>query len=257
MKTDSLFDLKGKTALVTGSSRGIGFALARGLAEAGARVILNGRREDALESAVMKLQEEGIVNVTGYAFDISDGNMVKENISAIERDEGPIDILINNAGTQSRAPFVEFSEEEWDRVMSVNLKGAFLVSREVSSFMVKRKKGKIINICSLLSEVGRETVSAYTASKGGLKMLTRVMAVELGKYNIQVNGIGPGYIETEMNRKLLDDKDFSRWIVARTPLSRWGKPEDLVGAALFLSSAASDFITGQILYVDGGILAGL
>lgn len=251
-----LFDLSGRLALITGSSHGLGLVLARGLAEAGAEVVLNGRNEQRLKQAVAGLRQDGC-RAHGCAFDITDAPQIAEQVRAIEADVGPISILINNAGVQRRAPILEMQESVWREVLDVNLTGAFLTAREVARGMVSRRVGKIINICSLMSEVGRVTISPYTAAKGGLKMLTRAMAVEWAKYDIQVNGIGPGYFDTEMNTALVNDPAFDQWIRSRTPAGRWGRPEELVGAAVFLASDASSFVTGQILYVDGGVLASL
>ncbi len=252
MMSKDLFDLKGKTALVTGSSRGIGFTLARGLREAGATVVLNGRNEETL-----KLASEKLGGVYYCVFDVTNPAQVERGVREIEERYGSIDILINNAGIQIRSPLEEFDEDDWDRVLNVNLKGVFIVSKYVVRGMISKRRGKIINICSLMSEVSRPTVAPYTASKGGVRMLTRAMAVEWGRYNIQVNGIGPGYIVTEMTKPLIARKDFDSWVKSRTPAGRWGKPEELIGTAVFLASKASDFINGQIIYVDGGILASL
>jgi len=254
MTTDNLFDLTGRRVLVTGSSRGIGLALARGLGRAGAELILNGRNSETLQKAVESLKADGLQAV-GKCFDITDENAVIETIIAIESDLGPIDILINNAGIQRRFTLLEMEKKAWDEVIGTNLTGAFLVSRAIAKGMISRKAGKIINICSMMSEVARPTVGNYTAAKGGLKMLTRAMTVEWAPHNIQINGIGPGYFETEMTKPLRENKEFDSWIKSRTPAGRWGKPEELVGAAIFLASRASDFVNGQILYVDGGLLA--
>lgn len=252
----ALFDLGGRVALITGSSHGLGLVLARGLAEAGAHVVLNGRNEQRLSAAVAELGRAGL-RAHGYAFDITDASALNRQVKAIEAEVGPISILINNAGVQSRAPILEMKESVWREVLDINLTGAFLTAREVARGMVSRRAGKIVNICSLLSEVGRPTISPYTAAKGGLKMLTRAMAVEWARYDIQVNAIGPGYFDTEMNTALVNDPSFDQWIRSRTPAGRWGRPEELVGAAVFLCSPASSFITGQIIYVDGGVLASL
>ena len=195
--------------------------------------------------------------MAGYPFDVVNRERVKEQVSRIETEVGPIDILVNNAGIQSRAPTAEMEESEWRRVLDINLTGVFLATQPVARGMIRRKRGKIINICSLLSEVGRPTIAAYTAAKGGVKMLTLTIAVEWAKYDIQVNGIGPGYFATEMNTALINDPQFDRWIKNRTPAGRWGRPEELIGTAVFLASEASSFLTGQIIYVDGGVLASL
>jgi len=250
----SLFDLGGKVALVTGSNRGLGFVLARGLARAGAKVVINGRRDEAVQQAVVRLEEEGL-EASGSVFDVTDGETIKREVEAIEREVGPIAVLVNNAGIQRRAPIGEVSEAMWREVLDTNLTGVFLTSQKVVEGMVRRGEGKIINICSLASELGRPTIAPYVASKGGVRMLTRAMAVEWAPHNIQVNGIGPGFFATEMNTELVRDAEFDRWVRGRTPAGRWGEPGELVGAAVFLASKASSFVTGQILYVDGGILA--
>ena len=252
----SLFDLNGKVALITGSSQGIGFILAKGLGQAGATVVLNGRNEEKLQKAVASLKEEGLP-VHGFLFDVTRSDQIREKVSIIERDVGPIDILVNNAGVQKRGPLEMFDEAGWREIIDTNLTALFLVTREVVKGMIARSSGKIINICSMLSEMGRPTIAPYTASKGGVKMLTKAMAVEWGKHNIQANGLGPGYLKTEMNRPLFEDPKFDSWLRGRTPAGRWGEPEELFGAAIFLSSRASDFVNGHILYVDGGILAAL
>lgn len=252
----SLFDLTGKVALITGSYQGIGFVLARGLGQAGATVVLNGRNEEKLERAVETLREEGL-RVYGSLFDVTRSDQIRERIGSIGREVGPIDILVNNAGIQKRAPLEAFDETSWRQIIDTNLTALFLVTREVVKGMIARRSGKIINICSMLSEMGRPTIAPYTASKGGVKMLTKAMAVEWGKYNIQVNGLGPGYLRTEMNRALFEDPKFDAWLCGRTPAGRWGEPEELIGPVVFLASRASDFVNGHILYVDGGILAAL
>lgn len=254
--SEDLFDLTGRIALVTGSSRGLGLVLAHGLGEAGATVVLNGRDEVKLAKAVAAVEADGVA-VSGCAFDVTDAASADRGIGEIEDGIGPIDILVNNAGIQRRGPLESLDEAAWREVLETNLTGPFLVSRRVARGMIERGRGKIINICSLMSEIGRETTGNYAASKGGLKMLTRAMAVEWARHNIQANGIGPGYFLTEMTRKLAEDPEFDAWIRGRTPAGRWGDPKELVGAAVFLASAASDFVNGQILYVDGGILAAL
>ncbi len=254
--TNQLFDLTGRIALITGSSQGLGFTIGRGLGEAGATLILNGRNQKKLEAAVSILSAAGL-RVTGCPFDVSDPSQTEREVQALEREVGPIHILVNNAGIQRRGPLEKCEESVWREVIDTNLTGVFLISKCVVQRMIARNAGKIINICSLMSEMGRPTVGPYTAAKGGLKMLTKAMAVEWGKSNIQVNGIGPGYFATEMNRPLMEDRQFDAWIRSRTPAGRWGDPEELIGAAVFLASRASDFITGQIIYVDGGILATL
>jgi gluconate 5-dehydrogenase len=257
--TINKFSLSKKIALITGSSRGIGLIMAKGLANAGATVVVNCRRKNVekLCQIVEQLKGQGIKNVYGYSFDITKKDDISEQVQMIEKDLGPIDILVNNAGVQRRGPLEEMEESTWREVIDTNLTGAFLTSQQVVRGMIKRKYGKIVNICSLMSEIGRDSISAYSASKGGLKMLTKNMAVEWAKYNIQVNGIGPGYFITDMTRSLVENKEFNQWIINRTPARRWGNPEELLGALIFLSSEASDFINGQIIYVDGGILAGI
>lgn len=251
-----LFDLTGRTALVTGSSRGLGLTIARGLGRAGAALVLNGRDETRLAAAADALRDQGL-RVSPCPFDVTDAAAIDSGLGAIEGQVGPIDILVNNAGVQRRGALESLDEGAWREVLDTNLTAVFLVSRRVVRGMIERRRGKIINICSLMSEVGRETTGNYAASKGGLKMLTRAMTVEWARHNIQANGIGPGYFLTEMTRKLADDPEFGAWIRRRTPAGRWGDPEELVGAAVFLASRASDFVNGQILYVDGGILAAL
>jgi gluconate 5-dehydrogenase len=216
-----LFDLTGQIALVTGSSRGLGFAMARGLAAAGATVILNGRDEAALGEAVRQLAAEGF-DARGYAFDITDAQRVAASVAAIESEVGAIAILVNNAGIQRRMPFLDFAEDAWRAVLDVNINGQFIVTQQVARRMAGRKAGKIINICSLMSEVGRQTIIPYATSKGGMKQFTKGLAVELAPHNIQVNGIGPGYFKTELNRALWEDDEFNAWVELRTPARRWG-----------------------------------
>ncbi|MFW6223177.1 MAG: SDR family NAD(P)-dependent oxidoreductase [Bacteroidota bacterium] len=252
----TLFDLSDKVVLISGSSGGIGYALAKGLGEAGATLVLNGRNKTKLNNTVNELNNRGY-KVFGYPFDITRSKDVNEQVLAIEKEVGPIDVLVNNAGIQHRQPLEEFSEKKWKEIMDVNLNGAFIVSKSVVKGMIKRKRGKIINTCSLMSEVGRKTIAAYTASKGGLKMLTRAMTVDWAEYNIQVNGIGPGYFLTDMTQPLADDESFDGWIKSRTPAKRWGKPDELAGTIIYLASDASNFVNGQVIYVDGGILAAL
>jgi gluconate 5-dehydrogenase len=254
--TNQLFDLTGKVALITGSYQGLGLAIARGLGQAGARVVLNGRNEEKVQKAISTLSGEDL-QVTGCCFDVSDAAQIRQRIPPLEKEVGQIDILVNNAGIQRRSPLEQFEESVWREVLDINLTGLFLVTRQVVQGMIARRGGKIINICSLMCEMGRPTVGAYTAAKGGVKMLTKAMAVEWAKHNIQANGIGPGYFATEMNRPLKEDAKFDAWIRSRTPAGRWGDPSELIGAAIFLASRASDFVNGQIIYVDGGILAAL
>jgi gluconate 5-dehydrogenase len=251
-----LFDLTGRTALITGSGQGLGFAIARGLARAGAAIVLNGRDEKKLLAAAETVRAEE-ARVTTAAFDVTDGGASTKAVSKLEAEFGPIDILINNAGIQRRAPLAEMSGEQWREVIDTNLTSAFLVARAVVPGMIARGAGKIINICSVMSEVTRPTIGNYSAAKGGLKMLTRAMAVEWAKHGIQSNGIAPGYFVTELNKPLVENVEFNKWICGRTPAGRWGQADELAGAAVFFSSRASDFVNGQILYVDGGILAAL
>ncbi len=250
------FSLEGRVALITGSSGGIGFALAQGLAAAGATVVLNGRDAAKLAAAVAMLQGEGY-RVFAAPFDATDPAQIDPAIAGIEAEVGPIDILINNAGMQRRAPLHEFSHADWQQLMQTNLDSVFLVAKAVASQMIGRRRGKIINTCSVMSELARANIAPYTASKGAVKMLTKGMAVDWGQYGIQVNGLGPGYFKTELNAALVADVKFSDWLIARTPARRWGELDDLVGAAVFLASDASNFVNGHILYVDGGVTASL
>lgn len=250
------FDLTGRTALITGSSAGIGFALARGLAGAGARVILNARNADKLAQAAEQLRAEGATVLT-TAFDVTSGEAVREAVDRIEAESGAIDILINNAGMQRRAPLEQFEEAQWHELMKTNVDSVFLVGQAVARHMIERRRGKIINICSVQSELGRPNIAPYTASKGAVKMLTKGMAIDWGQYGIQVNGLGPGYFKTELTEALVNNAEFTQWLVGRTPSRRWGDVEDLVGAAVFLASEASNFVNGHILYVDGGVTATL
>jgi gluconate 5-dehydrogenase len=253
---DALFSLRGRRALITGSGQGIGLTLARGLANAGAEVVLNDVDAVRLQQAIELLKGEGAV-VSGRCFDVTKAREVQTAISDLESATGAVDILVNNAGIHRRAPLATMELDAWQAVMDVNLTSAFIVTRAVVAGMLRRKAGKIINICSLNSEISRPTIGNYAAAKGGLKMLTRAMAVEWARENIQVNGLGPGYIRTAMTGPLTVDPEFNRYLCARTPAGRWGEPSELVGTAVFLASRASDFINGQILYVDGGLLAAL
>ena len=250
------FDLTGRTAFVSGSSAGIGYALARGLAGAGARVILNARNARKLEDAADRLRAEG-ADVLSAAFDVTDNVAVVKGVGRIEAEVGPIDILVNNAGMQRRAPLEQFEEAQWRELMNTNVTSVFLVGQAVARHMIERRRGKIINICSVQSELGRPNIAPYTASKGAVKMLTKGMAIDWGQYKIQVNGLGPGYFKTELTEALVNDAEFTRWLVGRTPSRRWGDVQDLVGAAVFLASDASNFVNGHILYVDGGVTATL
>jgi gluconate 5-dehydrogenase len=250
------FDLGGKNALVTGSSAGIGFALAAGLAAAGATVVLNARGTDKLDTAAQRLRDTGAAVHTA-AFDVTSAEAVTAAVAAIEHNVGPIDILVNNAGLQRRAPLEDFEKSQWDELMRTNVDSVFLVGQAVARQMIPRRHGKIINICSVQSELGRPNIAPYAASKGAVKMLTKGMAIDWGQYGIQVNGLGPGYFKTELTDALVKNEEFSRWLIARTPSRRWGEVEDLVGAAIFLASEASNFVNGHILYVDGGVTATL
>ena len=259
-----MFDLRGRTALITGSSGGIGLALARGLLSAGARVILNGRDAGKLSRAAQTLRDEvqaatadGALRVFSEGFDVTAPAAVDAAVARIESGVGAIDILVNNAGMTFRSPLDQFPLEQWHNIMRTNLDSAFLVSRAVVQHMIQRQRGKIVNICSVQSELGRPGIAPYAASKGAMKMLTKGMAIDWGKHGIQVNGLGPGYFKTELTQSLVADEKFSAWLIGRTPSARWGDVEDLVGAAVFLSSAASDFVNGHILYVDGGVTATL
>ena len=250
-----LFDLTGKRALVTGAVHGLGMAMAKGLGHAGAELIINNHSADALVDAKKEYESEGL-KVHTYVFDVTDDKAVAKNIDLIEKEVGPIDILINNAGIIKRVPMEDMESEDFRAVIDVNLIGPFIVSKYVGKKMITRRAGKIININSMMSELGRSTVSAYAASKGGLKMLTKNMATEWAKYNIQTNGIGPGYFATSQTAPIrVDGHPFNEFIISRTPAGRWGDPKDLVGTTIFLASKASDFVNGQIIYVDGGILA--
>jgi gluconate 5-dehydrogenase len=249
----SLFDLSQRRILVTGSNAGLGFAIARGLAQHGAGVILNGRNPERLRSAGDVLRKEGHT-VEEARFDVTDEGEVQAAIAELSS-KGPIDVLINNAGIQRRVRLDEISLENWSEVIQTNLTSAMLVAREVVKGMIARKSGKIINICSVMSDFARTTTGPYTAAKGGLKMLTKVMCADWAQFNIQINAIGPGYFITEMTQVLADNPEFDAWVKQRTPAKRWGSPAELVGAAVFLSSDASSFVNGQILYVDGGMTA--
>ncbi|GJJ79655.1 gluconate 5-dehydrogenase [Pasteurella canis] len=249
----NLFDLQGKRALITGAAQGIGFLLANGLAEYGAEIIVNDITSEKALAAVDKLHQKGF-RAHAIPFDVTQKTQIETNISLIEEKIGAIDILINNAGIQRRHPILDFPEKDWDDVININQKAVFLMIQEVSKYMVKRKAGKIINICSMQSELGRDTITPYAASKGAVKMLTRGACVELARYNIQVNGIAPGYFKTEMTKTLVENQQFTQWLCQRTPANRWGEPDELIGSAVFLSSKASDFINGHLLFVDGGML---
>ena len=251
-----LFDLSGRRALITGSTRGIGLALAGGLGRAGAAIVLNGRDAAALDAAVGQLIDNGIA-AAGEVFDVTDRASVIAAVDAIEAEQGPIDILINNAGMQHRTPLEDFPEEVWHRLMRTNLDSAFFAGQAVARHMIQRQRGAIINVGSVQSELGRPGIAPYAASKGGLKMLTKGMAIDWGKHGIRVNGLNPGYFKTELNAALVKDSAFTDWLTKRTPLGRWGEVEELVGAAVFLASDAASFVTGHILFVDGGVTSQL
>ena len=259
-KVNAMFSLEGKVALVTGASYGIGFALATAFARAGAKIAFNDIKQELVDKGLAAYKEEGI-DAKGYVCDVTNEEQVNELVAKIGKELGSVDILVNNAGIIKRIPMVDMSAAEFRQVIDVDLNAPFIVSKAVIPGMIKKGAGKIINICSMMSELGRETVSAYAAAKGGLKMLTRNIASEYGEYNIQCNGIGPGYIAPPQTAPLRERQadgsrhPFDSFIIAKTPAARWGTPEDLMGPALFLASKASDFVNGQILYADGGILA--
>ena len=251
----NIFSVKGKRALITGATHGLGMAMAKGLGEHGCELIISGHSPNKMDAAIQHYRSLGI-NANGILFNVTDEKAVKSAVDKIENDFGPIDILINNAGIIKRVPILQMEVSDFREVVDVDLTGPFIVSKYVGAHMIKRKAGKIINICSMMSELGRNTVTGYAAAKGGLKMLTKNMATEWAPYNIQVNGIGPGYFATDQTQPIrVDGHPFNDFILNRTPAGRWGNPEDLIGTTIFLSSRASDFITGQIIYVDGGILA--
>jgi gluconate 5-dehydrogenase len=250
------FRLDGRLALVTGSSAGIGLALARGLGQAGAALVLNGRDAGRLKAAADTLRAEGLT-VHEQAFDVCDATAVGAAVEAIESGVGPVDILLNNAGIQRRGAFHEFALGDWDDLLRTNVHGPFVVARAVAQRMVARRRGRIINICSVQSELGRPGIAPYAATKGALKMLTKGMAIDLGPYGITVNGLGPGYFKTELTHKLVQDETFSAWLINRTPSRRWGEVEELAPAAVFLASDGAGFVNGHVLYVDGGVTATL
>ncbi len=257
---EKMFSLKGKVALVTGASYGIGFAIAKAFAQAGATIVFNDIKQEFVDKGLAAYEAEGI-KAHGYVCDVTDENAVSEYIAKVEKEVGVVDILVNNAGIIKRIPMCEMSAAEFRQVIDVDLNAPFIMSKAVIPSMIKKGGGKIINICSMMSELGRETVSAYAAAKGGLKMLTKNIASEYGEFNIQCNGIGPGYIATPQTAPLRERQadgsrhPFDSFIIAKTPAARWGNPEDLAGPAVFLASEASNFVNGHILYVDGGILA--
>jgi len=249
------FSLEGKVALVTGASYGIGFAIASAYAESGATIVFNDIKQELVDKGIQAYKDAGI-SANGYVCDVTDEEDVQAFISKVEKEVGVVDILVNNAGIIKRIPMIEMSAKDFRQVIDVDLNGPFIVAKAVIPSMIKKGQGKIINICSMMSELGRETVSAYAAAKGGLKMLTKNIASEYGEYNIQCNGIGPGYIETPQTAPLrVKGNPFNDFIISKTPAARWGKTDDLTGPAVFLASEASDFVNGHILYVDGGILA--
>jgi gluconate 5-dehydrogenase len=251
-----LFDLTGRLALVTGASRGIGYAIAEGIAAAGAEVVLNARNPKELEDACARLAAAGH-KVHPAAFDVTDIDAVRRAVDGIEKDIGPLAILFNNAGIQRRTPLVDFEPETWRDVMATNVDAVFYVGQAVARHMIRRGRGRIINTCSLASEVARATITPYTTAKGAVKMLTKGMAIEWAPLGLHVNGIGPGYFRTELNTALFDDTKFTDWLKSRTPAGRWGDVKELQGVAIFLASDASTFVNGQVIYVDGGFLAGM
>jgi gluconate 5-dehydrogenase len=251
----SLFDISGRVALVTGSSRGLGRALATALARAGCTVVLNARSAEQLAVTRDEIAADTGAAVHAVPFDVTSPAAVDEAVDRIEATVGPLDILVNNAGVQRRAPLTEFTDRDWDDLVATNLTSAFLLGRAVGRRMAARRSGKIVNICSLQSEVVRPGIAAYSATKGGLKMLTKGMCADLAASGVCVNAIGPGYFETELTAPLVADEQFSEWVRRRTPAGRWGRPEDLAGTLVYLCSPASDFVNGQIVYVDGGMLA--
>lgn len=251
----NLFDLTGKTALITGGIHGLGMAMAEGLAQAGAELLITNNTLAPLETAIEYYKSKGY-KATGYVFDVTNEAAAEKQVQAMEAAHGKIDILVNNAGIIMRVMAIDMAVEDFRKVIDVDLVGVFIMSKLVAKGMIERKSGKIINICSMMSELGRDNVSAYASAKGGLKMLTRNLATEWARHNIQVNGIGPGYFATSQTEPIrVDGHPFNEFIISRTPAGRWGNPEDLAGAAVFLASEASKFVNGQIIYVDGGILA--
>jgi gluconate 5-dehydrogenase len=250
----NLFNLAGRTALITGASRGIGYALASALADAGARVILNGRTAAALDAAATMLRQSG-ADVATAVFDVTDPVAVRQAVDRFESDIGAVDILVNNAGIQRRAPLDSFDDADWRELMATNLDSVYYVSKAVARHMISRGRGKIINIGSVQCELARPGIAPYTASKGAVRNLTRGMCADWARHGLQINAIGPGYFATPLNQALVEDPLFDEWLRKRTPAGRWGRLQDLHGAVVFLASSASDFVNGQVLYVDGGILA--
>ena len=252
--SEKLFDVRGRNALITGASRGIGFALARGLGRAGARPVLNGRNEETLDAAVAALAKEGIAAKT-CAFDVTSHTQASASIAELEATGTQIDILINNAGMQTRAPLQDFEVDKFDQLIATNLRSVFSVSQAVAKPMMERKAGKIINIASVMSLLARPSIAPYTASKGAVSSLTKAMAADWAQYGLNCNAIAPGYFKTELNEALEENADFNSWLISRTPAGRWGEVEELVGVCLFLASNASDFVNGQTIFVDGGLTA--
>jgi len=252
----SLFDLSGRTALVTGSSRGLGRAIAEGFAKAGARLIINGTDAVRAEAAAGEFRAAGH-QAQASGFDVTDEAAIVQAFDRFDADGVAVDILVNNAGIQHRKPLVEFTSAEWRKVIDTNLTSAFVIGREAAKRMIPRQRGKIINIGSLGSELARPTIGPYTTAKGGIRNLTRAMAVEWAQHGIQANAIGPGYMLTDMNQALVNNADFNTWLMSRIPAKRWGNPDELVGAAIFLASDASTYVNGQTIYVDGGMLAAM
>lgn len=248
------FDLSGRTALVTGSSRGLGRAIAEGLAKAGARIILNGVDAARLEQAAIEMRDPGYEVLTA-AFDVTNEEAIQAAFSQLDAAGVDVDILVNNAGMQFRKPMVELATADWQRVIDTNLTSAFVIGREAAKRMLPRGRGKVINIGSLTSELARATVAPYTVAKGGIKMLTKAMAAEWGEHGIQANAIGPGYMITDMNEALINNPQFDGWVKSRTPARRWGRPDELAGTAVYLASSAADYVNGQIIYVDGGMIS--
>lgn len=254
--TFPLFDLSGKRALITGSSQGIGLALARGLAEHGAKVVLNGRNGEKVDDAVASLNDQGF-DVVASIFDVTNAQAAAEAVDQVEAEHGQIDILINNAGMQFRSPLEEFPIDKWEQLLTTNISSAFYVAKPVALHMIKRGRGKIINIASVQSELARPNIAPYTATKGAIRNLTRGMCADWAKHGLQINAIAPGYFKTPLNQALVDDPEFSSWLEKRTPAGRWGNVDELIGAAVFLSGNASSFVNGHTLFVDGGITTSL